>query len=527
MTNLPIGTIFILAFLAGFSYYSRRFMGDWYLERAVILGPLTGLILGDLQTGLIVGGTIELVFMGAADIGGSVPPNVAIGAVIGTAFAITQKLTVAEALVIAIPAALIGSFFELLAKTIGTFFVARAEKYADDANTSGISLMLHLGNLAHFLAYFIPTFIGLSLGGPAVQALAENMPAWLKSGVSTAGSILPALGFGLLLSTLATNATLPWFFLGFILAAYLKVGVLGAAFTGVVVAILVITAKGGVRLLTEEGSDAKVSASLVSKEDQKQIWLRSFAIQSAFSFDRMQALGFTWGLMPFLKKLYGNSKESLAKALRRHLVFFNTHMWIPGPIYASVAELEAQKARDDASVDEQDIQAVKGSLMGPLAGIGDSISHGTLRPLMGGVSASLALGGNPIAPLVFFLGVNIPHIWLSYQSMFQSFKLGGDFFNRIDQEGLHRIMEGAVIAGLMGVGGLVGTWLNVKTPLKYVYDKFEFPIQNMFDNIMPKLLPLLLTLAVYWAVRKGTKTTVIMLVLTVVGIVLGALGILG
>ncbi len=240
----------------------------------------------------------------------------------------------------------------------------------------------------------------------------------------------------------------------------------------------------------------------------------------------MQALGFTWGLMPFLKKIYKDSKDELAKALRRHLVFFNTHMWIPGPIYASVAELEAQRAKDPSSVDEQDIQAVKGSLMGPLAGIGDSISHGTLRPLRGGVAASLALGGNPLAPLVFFLGVNIPHVWLSFQTMFQSFKFGGDFFNRIDQEGLHRIMEGTVIAGLMGLGGLVGTWLNVKTPLKYTYEAFEFPIQNMFDNIMPKLLPLIVTLLVYWAVRKGVKTTVLMLIMTAI-VSFSSSGILG
>ena len=527
MTELSFGTIFILAFIAGFAYFTRRFMGDWYLERAVILGPLTGLILGDLQTGLIVGGTIELIFMGAADIGGSVPPNVAIGTVISTAFAITQKLTLEEALVIAVPAALIGSFFELLAKTLGTFFVSGAERFADKADTRGISLMLHLGNLMHFLAYFLPVFIGLSLGGPAVQAMADNMPGWLQNGVSAAGALLPALGFGLLLSTLATNATLPWFFIGFVLAAYLEVGVLGAAFIGVLVAILVITYKGGVRLVSAADAGAEKKESLVSKADQKQIWIRSFAIQSAFSFDRMQALGFTWGLMPFLKKIYKDSKDELAKALRRHLVFFNTHMWIPGPIYASVAELEAQRAEDPTSVDEQDIQAVKSSLMGPLAGIGDSISHGTLRPLMGGVAASLALGGNPLAPLVFFLGVNIPHVWLSYQAMFQSFKFGGDFFNRIDQEGLHRIMEGTVIAGLMGLGGLVGTWLNVKTPLKYTYGAFEFPIQNMFDNIMPKLLPLIVTLLVYWAIRKGVKTTVLMLIMTASGIVLGALGILG
>lgn len=528
MTTIPIGVALLLAFFAGFAYFSRRFLGDWYLERAIILGPLTGLILGDMQKGLLIGGTLELIFMGASDIGGSVPPNLPVGSILGTAFAITQNLTVQESLVIAIPAALIGSFFELLAKTVSTVFVAGAEKFADDANTAGISWMVHLGNLVHFLADFIPTFVGLSLGGTAVAAAANGMPQWLKDGVTEAGNVLPALGFGLLLSTLATPALLPWFFLGFILAAYLKVGVLGAAFVGILVAIIYVIQRGGIHLLAPEGEGSKEkSASLVSKKDQTQIWLRSFGLQSAFSFDRMQALGFTWGLLPFLKKIYAGQVDALKESLHRNLTFINTHMWISGPIYASVAELEARKALHPDEVDEQDIQAVKGSLMGPLAGIGDSMFHGTLRPLMGGVAASLALQGNPVAPFLFFFGCNIPHVYVSWASNFYSFRLGGNLFERIDQEGLHRLMEGAVIAGLMGVGGLVGTWLSVTTPLTYVYDKFSFPIQGMFDSIMPKLLPLLLTLGVYWALRRRTNTLVIMLVLAVAGIALGALKILG
>jgi mannose/fructose/N-acetylgalactosamine-specific phosphotransferase system component IID len=385
-----------------------------------------------------------------------------------------------------------------------------------------------MGNLCLFLADFIPTFVGLSLGGAAVQAIANGMPQWLKSGINTAGNVLPALGFGLLLSTLAGPGLLPWFFLGFVLAAYMKVGVLGAAFVGILVAIIYVNQKGGIHLITSAEETAKEeTASLVSKKDQTQIWIRSFALQSAFSFDRMQALGFTWGLMPFLKKIYAGQPEAFKESLHRHLTFFNTHMWISGPIFASVAELEARKALHPEEVDPQDIQAVKGSLMGPLAGIGDSMFHGTLRPLMGGVAASLALQGNPIAPLLFFFGTNIPHVYVSWASNFYSFRLGGNLFERIDQEGLHRLMEGAVIAGLMGVGGLVGTWLNVTTPLTYVYDKFTFPIQNMFDSIMPKLIPLLLTLGVYWALRRRVNTTVIMLVLAIAGIVLGALNILG
>src|SRR5574338_1167478 len=125
--EISVGLALILAFFAGFAYFSRRFMGDLYLERAIVLGPLTGLIMGDLQTGLLIGGTLELIFMGAADIGGSVPPNLPIGSVLGTAFAISGGLSLEEALVIAIPAALLGSFFELLAKTVSTVFVRSAE----------------------------------------------------------------------------------------------------------------------------------------------------------------------------------------------------------------------------------------------------------------------------------------------------------------------------------------------------------------------------------------------------------------
>jgi mannose/fructose/N-acetylgalactosamine-specific phosphotransferase system component IID len=377
----------------------------------------------------------------------------------------------------------------------------------------------------HFLADFIPTFVGLTLGGAAVAAMSASMPAWLQSGISVAGNVLPALGFGILLSTLAAPALLPWFFLGFILAAYAKFDVLGAAFVGILIAIVYVIQKGGLQIIRPDAEAEKESESLIPLADRQRIWLRSFALQSAFSFDRMQALGFTWGLMPFLKKIYGNTQE-YANALRRHLTFFNTHMWIPGPIYAMVAELEARRARNPEEVDVQSIQAVKGSLMGPIAGIGDSMFHGTLRPLVGGVAASLALQGNPIAPLVFFFGTNIVHVYVSWASMTYGFRFGGRLFERIDQEGLHRLMEGAAIAGLMGVGGLVGTWLSITTPLAYTIEGASVSIQGMLDGIMPKLLPLLFTLGVYWAIRRGVKSLTIMLILVVVAIVFGALKIL-
>ncbi len=202
-------------------------------------------------------------------------------------------------------------------------------------------------------------------------------------------------------------------------------------------------------------------------------------------------------------------------------------MWIPGPIFAMVAELEAKRAENPDEVDEQSIQAVKGSLMGPLAGIGDSMFHGTLRPLVGGITASMALNGNPLAPLIFFAGVNSVHLYVRALTQNWGFRLGGNLFERIDQESLKRLMQGAAIAGLMGLGGLVGTWLNITTPLTYTIQDASVSIQSMLNSIMPKLLPLLTTLVVYWAIRRGKSNSAIMLWMVVVGLVLGFFGILG
>ena len=216
--EITVGLAAILALLAAFAYFARRFFGAPFIERPIILGPITGLIMGDLQTGLVLGGTLELVFMGATAIGGSVPPNLPVGTILGVAFAVSADLTIEEALVIAVPAALLGSLGELFAKTISTIFANAADRYAEDGNTKGISLMAHLGNLAHALSVGIPTFVGLLIGGASVEKIIAALPAWLRAGLNTTGSLLPALGFGLLLATLATPQLLPWFFIGFSIA---------------------------------------------------------------------------------------------------------------------------------------------------------------------------------------------------------------------------------------------------------------------------------------------------------------------
>ena len=229
----------IIAVITGLAYLQRRFCGDCQLERPLILGPVIGLIMGDFKTGLMVGANLELVFMGAQAIGGSVPSNVAIASALGTVAAIYSGTGLDGAMLVALPVAVVASTFETFAKAFSAVFVHFADNYAEKGNYRGISAMVHLGNLFHFSAYFIPTFLGLYFGVDYVNALMAAIPTSVMAGISTVGSLLPALGFGLLLNNLGNINYIGYFFIGFALSAYIPTfGVMGIAFIGAAYAFI-------------------------------------------------------------------------------------------------------------------------------------------------------------------------------------------------------------------------------------------------------------------------------------------------
>lgn len=224
----------IISIITGLAYLQRRVLGDCQLERPLVLGPVIGLVLGDLPTGLYVGASLELVFMGAQAIGGSVPSNVAIGSALGTTIAITSGTGLEGAMVVAVPTAVVASTFETFAKAGCAAFVHGATSAIDKGNEGGVKLMFHLGNLFHFLAYFLPTFLALYFGVELVTDLMNSIPANIMAGITAIGNLLPALGFGLLLNNLSTKNFMPYFFIGFALSAYIpEFGVMGIAFLGI------------------------------------------------------------------------------------------------------------------------------------------------------------------------------------------------------------------------------------------------------------------------------------------------------
>ncbi len=239
---MSIGLALLLSIVGGLAYLGRRIGGDSQFERPIVLAPIVGLILGDVTTGIKIGGTLELIFIGAAAIGGAVPPNVVMATVLGTTFAIRNDQGVEAALLVAIPTAVLAVAFELLAKGSCSFLVHRADAAAEEANGRKILGVVWIGNAIHFFAYAVPLFLALYYGESAVKTMTDALDGRANDALSAAAAILPAVGFGILLTVLYTRALFPLFLVGFALAAYTDFTVIGVALVAVSM-ILVLQAR--------------------------------------------------------------------------------------------------------------------------------------------------------------------------------------------------------------------------------------------------------------------------------------------
>jgi len=216
-------------------------LGNSMIQRPIVLGPLVGLVLGDLQTGLAVGATLELAFMGTQAIGAALPPEITAGGILGTAFAITSGAGVDAALALALPIASVA----LLIKNVYYIFVRvwflhRGDHYAMEGDSSGVARMHMLSFLSYAVVMALLVSICFYVGSPAVEAFLDIIPQFIKNGLTVAAGILPALGFALLASMLVNKEIAPFFFLGFLLAAYLGIPVLGIALLGIILVLLMM-----------------------------------------------------------------------------------------------------------------------------------------------------------------------------------------------------------------------------------------------------------------------------------------------
>lgn len=262
----------------------------------------------------------------------------------------------------------------------------------------------------------------------------------------------------------------------------------------------------------------------LTKRDLFWVFIRSNLFQGSWNFERMQALGYAFSMTPAIRRLYPEGSEERKQAMKRHNEFFNTHPYMAAPILGTSLAMEEKRA-NGAEIDDAAINGIKVGLMGPLAGVGDPIFWGTVRPVFAALGASIALTGSILGPLLFFVLFNAVRLGIRWWGVFYGYNKGSNIVSDMKGNVLQKLTEGASILGLFVMGALVNKWTTVNIPV--VISEIKNPetgemvvttVQSVLDQLMPGIVPLGLTFLCMWLLRKRVNPLVIILGFFVVGI---------
>ncbi|MFV0255422.1 MAG: PTS mannose/fructose/sorbose/N-acetylgalactosamine transporter subunit IIC [Erysipelotrichaceae bacterium] len=236
----------VVGLILGTLWGLEKMSGTSMVIRPLVVSPIIGFALGDLNSGILIGASLELLFMGAIQVGAAVPPDSLAGAGLATAFSIMSGSGVAIAVTLALPIAILAQSIKVVLFIVRSWFMDFAMKLASDANIKGIKLLNYGGLLLQSLMYFIVAFIAILFGSEAVGVFVESIPDNIMRGLTVAGSLLPAVGFALLLQPMMNKKNFIYFIFGFVLIAYLQLPILAVTIMGVVLAFVIIFENKGI-----------------------------------------------------------------------------------------------------------------------------------------------------------------------------------------------------------------------------------------------------------------------------------------
>lgn len=247
--------------------------------------------------------------------------------------------------------------------------------------------------------------------------------------------------------------------------------------------------------------------------------IRSLFLQSSFNYERMQACGWLYSILPGLKAIHKN-EEDLKKSMKLHLEFFNTHPFLVNFIQGIVLAMEENKEDIDT------IRGIKVATMGPLGGIGDSIFWLTVLPISAGIGASFALQGEIAGPIIFLIMFNAIQMGLRWFLMYYSYKNGVAAIATL-KENTQRISRSATIVGITVVGALIASYININIQTVITAGQATVSLQTgVIDMIMPKLLPVLYTFGMLALIKRKVSPIYLVFITLAIGIVGKYLGIL-
>lgn len=257
----------------------------------------------------------------------------------------------------------------------------------------------------------------------------------------------------------------------------------------------------------------------VTKQDLKKVYVRNlFGFQWGWNYEKMQGLGYAYSMMPVIKRLYESNPEKMKTALKTHLGFFNTTPAMSSLIIGANIGLEDEIGMDDPEA----IVGLKTGLMGPFAGVGDTLFIAIYRAIVFSIAAYMAQGGQAFGLIIPLITGSLV-LWVRYKFILIGFSQGRKIATEFASQ-MKLFTEAAAILGLTVVGALIPSVITYTLDITYTMGEVTLSIQEMLDKILPGLIPLAIVTLSYWLLgKKKMNSTRLIFVLILLGMILGNL----
>jgi mannose/fructose/N-acetylgalactosamine-specific phosphotransferase system component IID/mannose/fructose/N-acetylgalactosamine-specific phosphotransferase system component IIC len=535
------------AALIAFGYYLANSpwlfgLAFFTLYRPLVAGFFVGLILGDPAQGTLIGAAINIPYLGFISAGGNLPADASLAGWVGTTVALASGLDPTKAIPIAFGLGMLGTIIFYGRMALDSVFAHWADARAEEADIAGVALMNWLpGQALLLVASCVPVFL-LALNGPAaIQDVLNRMPLWAVNGLVIAGGILPAIGIALNMRFIFRGAAIPYFFIGFILmtATHQSMSLVVIAALGLALAYLhlnfvrpTVAAPAAVELAADQATATADQAATpapasaptapelairLTRGDIIRSWvLWTFFAHANYNYERLQGTGFAHAMTPIIKRLY-TTPDEIRAALKRHLVFFNTEPNFGNVVHGTVIAMEEQRA-NGAPIDDDAINSVKSGLMGPMAGIGDTLSQSTITPILLALGIGIAGGtasgsvvpqltgttGNPLGAILYMVLVSVVIVAIGYTAWTQGYARGKTFVTDVLRSGtIDRVLVGAGVLGNMVLGALAAKFIVVNLAPTVTIAGAQLNLQAaIIDPLFPGALALGLVVMTWWLLRR-------------------------
>ena len=518
-----------------------------YLTRCLVMAAGVGVILGDVETGLAMGAVGELAFLGfGVSSGGSVPPNPVGPGIVGAVLAITAKgqgIDAEAALAYSFPFAILVQFLITCIYTIAAGFPEKAARAVDNGRWGKYCLLAN-GTILMFAGTGFVIGFAAAFHAQGLGQLIGAIPEWLTGGLTTAGKMLPAVGFAVILSVMCGWDTGAFVILGYSAAAYLDVPVLGIALISGAFAWMLGEQGAGRGTLGDAGaaggsesvfggsggsggsdgsggsgdsdgfggtggsggSGGSVGAGSsvpgvrplsekALRRLSRRCALRAYFLQNGYNYGNYEGLSYSWVVFPAIKKLFPGEKD-MRRELKDSMSYCSVN---PNflPILTSLHLISLNRG-----LSSRDTRDIRTAMMGPLAGVGDSLIQFCVAPVFSTLGAGMAAQGSMAGPIVFLLGINAILLTLKLSNEALGFRLGASLAGQMEER-LGTLSLGARRVGCAVIAGLAVNSVDMKTSLAVSGQEGAlFSLQDFLDTLLPGALPVLCTVILYYLFKK-------------------------